>query len=99
MMNDWALYILAALGAAFIARLVLWPLLWIGLYATGALIFDIRCARADERRPKIKLSHVWASWTRHLRDGLCWPASEITCGQLSWKPLFQFRGFKREERS
>lgn len=92
----WALLLMAT-GAAAIAWLVVWPLLWVVLYGIGSTIFqlltvDWRKARA---KPLLLAKYVLWKWPLEgMKDAMTWPASTVTAGPWEWRPLFRYS--KRE---
>lgn len=92
----WMIYVMAVLGAIWLAIEVVWPITWAAMYATGRLIFLVRALSADGRGVRWKLVARFgpAEWWRGFVEGLVgWPASEITIGRMRWTPLFGYHGF------
>ena len=95
---SYFIYGLAFIGFCWVAWKMVWPLIWFSLYATGHLIFDLRTTS-----PKWKeLSH-WKrlkacirQWGKAFVEAIQWPASEVRCGSYTWKPWFQYSGFKKD---
>ena len=94
-----AIIVFALIGMLVVAWFIVGPLLWSVLFATGKLIFEVRIAVADGKRPP---------WTRWLLAPKVWArgfwecfigqsASEYSCGQMKWIPPFTYRGFGGRE--
>jgi hypothetical protein len=90
-----AINVFVIIGAITVFVLVVWPIFWACMYATGKLIFDIRVATADGRRlPLRALRRIPALW--FIGFGECisgYGAEKITCGKLQWIPPFKYKGF------
>ena len=92
-----ATYFFAVVGALYFCIRIANPLIWLALYATGHLIFQLRTAgpawRTTSATHKLKVCARF--WLREFCSAASWPADEVTCGPYKWTPLFKYSGFKK----
>lgn len=94
----WVVYALAFVGALWIGRSIIGPLIWAVLYATGYAVFVVRAAKAGGRvRLREYPRGIAGAWIYGLSQAVTFPADEVSIGKLRWVPLFGYFGFTKDK--